>query len=132
MIHSTDPKTGGVVEAVFRLNASMEKKNTVSIISDDRHFNSNDVSLVIAHGLWQWPGYKAWKNFKKTGVPYVVFPHGMLDPWFKKNYPLKHLKKQCLLVVEAGGKSCSDAHAVCFTTEEERLLAQKTFFSLSM
>ena len=127
MIHSTDPKTGGVVEAVFRLNASMEKKNTVSIISDDRHFNSNDVSLVIAHGLWQWPGYKAWKNFKKTGVPYVVFPHGMLDPWFKKNYPLKHLKKQFYWWWRQG-KVLKDAHAVCFTTEEERLLAQKTFF----
>ena len=126
MIHSTDPKTGGVVEAVFRLNASMEKKNTVSIISDDRHFNSNDVSLVIAHGLWQWPSYMAWKNYKKNGTPYLVFPHGMLDPWFKKSYPLKHIKKQIYWWYRQG-EILRDAHAVCFTTEEERLLAQKTF-----
>ena len=26
-------------------------------------------------------------------TPYAVFPHGMLDPWFKRAYPAKHLKK---------------------------------------
>ncbi|MDG0963423.1 MAG: glycosyltransferase [Opitutales bacterium] len=127
LTHSTDLKTGGVVEAVFRLNACMEEKNKISRIIDDRHFNLDGVTFVIAHGLWQWPGYKAWKNFKKTGVPYVVFPHGMLDSWFKKTYPLKHLKKQFYWWWRQG-KILKDAHAVCFTTEEERLLAQKTFF----
>ena len=26
-------------------------------------------------------------------VPYVVFTHGMLDPYFKRAFPMKHLKK---------------------------------------
>ena len=122
--HSLDFKTGGVVEAVSRLNEQFCKANTSSRIITEPNYSGKE--SVIAHGLWQWPGYKAWKNLKKTGVPYVVFPHGMLDPWFKKTYPIKHLKKQIYWWL-VQGKILRDAHAVCFTTEEERLLAQKTF-----
>ena len=65
-------------------------------------------------------------NYKKNGTPYLVFPHGMLDPWFKKSYPLKHIKKQIYWWYRQG-TILRDAYAVCFTTEEERLLARKTF-----
>jgi glycosyltransferase involved in cell wall biosynthesis len=53
-------------------------------------------------------------------------PHGMLDPWFKTAYPLKHLKKSVYwrLVEHA---VLRDARAVIFTCEEERLLARGTF-----
>ena len=61
------------------------------------------------------------------GNPYLVFPHGMLDPWFKKTYPFKHLKKQFYWWARQGA-ILRGARAVCFTTEEERLLAQNTFF----
>ena len=126
LTHSTNPTTGGVAEAVFRLNCCMKNKKAASKIIDGKNLKLNNAMGVIAHGLWQWPGYKAWKNFKKTGVPFVVFPHGMLDPWFKRTYPLKHLKKQIYWWL-VQGKILRDALAVCYTTEEERLLAQKTF-----
>ena len=29
-----------------------------------------------------------------TDIPWAIFVHGMLDPYFKKRYPLKHLKKR--------------------------------------
>jgi len=83
--------------------------------------------LSIAHGLWQWPGNVTFKRNHKFGAPYLVFPHGMLDPWFKKRYPLKHLKKQIYWWLKQG-KILYKARAVCFTTEEERRLARKTFF----
>ena len=122
--HSLDFKTGGVVEAVNRLNQEFSKANMSSAITAEPNYSGKE--SVIAHGLWQWPSYRAWKNFKKTGLPYVVFPHGMLDPWFKKTYPIKHLKKQIYWWM-LQGKILHDALAVCFTTEEERILAQKTF-----
>ena len=50
----------------------------------------------------------------------------MLDPWFKKTYPFKHFKKQ-IYWWAIQGKILRDAHAVCFTTQEEQVLAQKTF-----
>ena len=51
------------------------------------------------------------------------------DPWFKKNLSLKTLKKQFYWWLKQGS-ILRDADAVCFTTEEERLLAQR-LFSLS-
>ena len=45
----------------------------------------------------------------------------------QENLPYQALKKTDLLVGKAGSILRS-AHTVCFTTEEERLLAQKTFF----
>ena len=61
------------------------------------------------------------------GVRYYVFPHGMLDPWFKRTYPLKHLKKW-LYWPWAEYQVLRDAQAVLFTSEEERVLARQSFW----
>jgi glycosyltransferase involved in cell wall biosynthesis len=61
-----------------------------------------------------------------TTTPYFVFPHGMLDPWFKQTYPLKHLKKW-LYWPWAEYRVLRDAAGVLFTCEEERLLARQSF-----
>ena len=126
LIHSLDPQGGGVSEAVVRLDSELNKCGKKSSILSDRLSVPEKCSAVLAHGLWQWPSYMAWKNFRENGTPYLVFPHGMLDPWFKKTYPLKHIKKQIYWWYRQGA-ILRDAYAVCFTTKEERLLAQKTF-----
>jgi glycosyltransferase involved in cell wall biosynthesis len=51
----------------------------------------------------------------------------MLDPWFKKKYPLKHLKKW-LYWPWAEYRVLRDAQAVLFTSEEERLAARNSFW----
>ena len=123
LLHSLDPKTGGVCSAVELLNKAMVRAGIQSRISDDPKVQVRGrQEWIIAHGLWQWPGRVA----RSLGNPYLVYPHGMLDPWFKKTYPFKHLKKQ-LYWWAVQGKILGDAHAVCFTTEEEQALAQKTF-----
>ena len=48
---------------------------------------------VIVQGIWQYHSFGVWRALRGTATPYFVFPHGMLDPWFKRTYPLKHLKK---------------------------------------
>ena len=126
LIQSLNPETGGVSEAVLRLNEELKNQNISSSISSHRECGYKGADVVIAHGLWQWPGVKAWNCSKKYKIPYMVFPHGMLDPWFKKAYPLKHVKKQIYWYWRQG-KILQDAYKVCFTTEEERRLAQKTF-----
>jgi glycosyltransferase involved in cell wall biosynthesis len=123
LIHSLDPKTGGVCSAVELLNEAMVRAGIQSRISDNPRVEvSNRREWIIAHGLWQWPGRVA----RSLGNPYLVYPHGMLDPWFKKTYPFKHFKKQ-LYWWAIQGKILRGAHAVCFTTQEEQALAQKTF-----
>ncbi|AUT53526.1 glycosyltransferase [Paraburkholderia caribensis] len=82
---------------------------------------------VIVHGLWQYHGFGAWRALRASKVPYYVYTHGMLDPYFKRTYPLKHLKKWAYWPW-AEYRVLRDAAAVIFTTEEERLLARQSFW----
>lgn len=89
--------------------------------------NAKRFDAVIVHGLWQYHGFAAWKALHKSEVPYYVYVHGMLDPWFKEAYPLKHLKKW-LYWPWAEYRVLRDARAVIFTTEEERTRARQSFW----
>ena len=123
LIHSLDPATGGVLSAVQLLSGAINELGGTSALSACSSYVAQKDELVIAHGLWQWPGIRA----RAGRAPYIIFPHGMMDPWFKQAYPLKHLKKQIYWWYAQSGVM-QDAHAVCFTTEEEKRLAQSTFF----
>ncbi|MBC8009253.1 MAG: glycosyltransferase [Burkholderiales bacterium] len=82
---------------------------------------------VIVHGLWQYPGVAARLAFPPGGATRrLVFPHGMLDPWFKRAYPGKHFRKLLYwLFVERCNLVGADA--VLFTCDEEKRLARSTF-----
>jgi glycosyltransferase involved in cell wall biosynthesis len=82
---------------------------------------------VVVNGLWQYGSYATWRACRQTGTPYFVFTHGMLDPWFKRTYPAKHLKKW-LFWPWGDYRVLRDARAVLFTCEEERLLARRSFW----
>ncbi len=81
---------------------------------------------VVVHGIWQYHSFGVWRALHATATPYYVFPHGMLDPWFNRTYPLKHLKK-LLYWPWAEYRVLRDAAAVLFTSEEERRLARQSF-----
>jgi glycosyltransferase involved in cell wall biosynthesis len=85
-----------------------------------------EFDAVIVQGLWQYSSFGVWRALAGTSTPYFVFPHGMLDPWFKRTYPLKHIKK--LFYWPWGEyRVLRDAAAVLFTSEEERRLARESF-----
>ena len=86
-----------------------------------------DHDVVIVHGLWQYHGLLAWRALHGGPVPYLVQTHGMLDPWFKRRYPFKHLKKWCYWPW-ADYRLLRDAEAVLFTCERERQLARQSFW----
>jgi glycosyltransferase involved in cell wall biosynthesis len=88
--------------------------------------NAANYDCVILHGLWQYVTYGSWRGLRGLSTPYFVFAHGMLDPWFKHAFPLKHLKK-ALYWPWAEYRVLRNAQAVCFTSEEERLLARQSF-----
>lgn len=81
---------------------------------------------VIIQGIWQYSSFGVWRALRKTTTPYFVFPHGMLDPWFKRTYPLKHLKK-LLYWPWAEYRVLRDAASVLFTSDQERRLARESF-----
>lgn len=77
------------------------------------------MSLVVIHGMWLHLGLIAAAEARSAGVPYMIFPHGMLDPWALRQ---SRLKKTLALV--SGYQAVLDhATAVGFTTSEEMRLA---------
>ncbi|MEI8210431.1 MAG: glycosyltransferase, partial [Methylococcales bacterium] len=88
--------------------------------------HAHNYDAIIVNGLWQYHGFAVWRALAGTDIPYYVFTHGMLDPWFKHTYPLKHLKK-CLYWPWAEYRVLRDARKVIFTCEDERLLARESF-----
>jgi glycosyltransferase involved in cell wall biosynthesis len=86
-----------------------------------------EYDAVVVNGLWQYCSFGVWRALRGTDTPYFVYPHGMLDPWFKRAYPLKHLKKW-LYWPWAEYRVLRDARAVFFTCEEERRMARKSFW----
>ena len=88
--------------------------------------HARSFDAVIINGLWQYHSFGAWRALASAGIPYLVFPHGMLDPWFKRRYPLKHVKKM-LAWWWGDYRVLRDAHAVCFTCDQERMLARQSF-----
>ena len=89
--------------------------------------NVDRYDFVIINGLWQYHGFGAWRVLHRKQIPYFVFCHGMLDPWFKHTYPLKHLKKW-LYWPWGEYRVLRDARAVFFTCEEEKVLARQSFW----
>ena len=89
--------------------------------------NRSRFDATVVHGLWQYQTWGAWRALAGTSTPYFVYCHGMLDSWFKRAYPLKHLKKW-LYWPWAEYRALRDAQAVLFTCEEERRRARESFW----
>ena len=39
------------------------------------------LDILHLHGLWMYPNWAAGSVAKATGIPFVMSPHGMLEPW---------------------------------------------------
>jgi poly(glycerol-phosphate) alpha-glucosyltransferase len=44
-----------------------------------------DLDILSVHGLWKYCSVGSQRWHKGTGRPYVVHPHGMMDPWALRN-----------------------------------------------
>jgi glycosyltransferase involved in cell wall biosynthesis len=89
--------------------------------------HAHEFDAVIVNGIWQYSSFAVWRALHAGPIPYFVFPHGMLDPYFRRAFPLKHVKKW-LYWPWAEYRVLRDARAVLFTCEEERLLARESFW----
>lgn len=88
--------------------------------------NLQRYDVVFINCIWQYNTLAVYRGLEGTATPYAVFTHGMLDPYFKKRYPLKHIKKLIYWRVFLQ-KILSNATTVLFTCEEEKLLARQSF-----
>jgi glycosyltransferase involved in cell wall biosynthesis len=82
---------------------------------------------VMLHGLWSYANWAVSRRCVAAGVPYIVFPHGMLDLWpVRGQGRLKRLKKEFYWhwrEKRVIAKSCG----VFFTLSRELANARMTF-----
>ena len=89
--------------------------------------NIRRFDVVTANGIWMYFGVAVRRAARRASVPYFVFTHGALDPWFRHKYPVKHVKKQ-LYWGAFEYRVLRDAAAVLFTTAEEQALSKGAFW----
>lgn len=82
--------------------------------------------LVCIHTLWTHATAAAARACQRHGVPYVVMPHGMLDPHSRSRKPLRKLAYGHAFEFPRVRR----AHGVLYTTEEERRLAESSLRGL--
>lgn len=90
----------------------------------DQHAADYDACTV--HGIWQYQSLAVRAACRRIRVPYFLFVHGALDPWFRAHYPRKHAKK-ALYWRLFEHRTFRDAEAVLYTCEEEMALARTSF-----
>lgn len=57
------------------------------------HHHARRFDLMVMNGIWTFPDLAVRSAARRAGIPYAVFVHGALDPWFNRKYPLKRIKK---------------------------------------
>lgn len=88
------------------------------------HGTQYDVWVI--NGIWQYHASAAARTAKRLGMPYLIYTHGMLDPWSRRAHPFKYLKKLVYWSLLEQW-TLRGAAAVCFTADEESKLA-RTYF----
>ena len=89
-----------------------------------RHGPRFDAAII--HGLWQYPGHAA-RVALAGRVPYFVYTHGMLDPWFNRRFPLKHIKKT-IYWHACMRRDLDESAGVIFTCQKELERSISAFF----
>ena len=82
--------------------------------------------LVHLHTVWTYPTWAAMKACRRHGVPYVVMPHGMLDPFSLERKWLKKLLYGRLIE----WPNLRRAKAMIYTHDAERQLAESSIAGL--
>ena len=72
--------------------------------------------MVHIHNLWQFPQYAAYRAAVGRRVPYVVSPHGGLDPYLRQ----RGRGRKRVMTALWQGRMLDAASAIHVTTEAER------------
>lgn len=78
-----------------------------------------EFDLVHVHMMWAFPGIVAARAAERHRIPYLVTPHGSLDPWALQQARL--MKQAFLLLLE--NRTLRRAAAIHYTADAERAAA---------
>lgn len=93
-------RIGGLDAAIDGLRAALVRAGAT--VDETLPENAEGEHLVHFHGLWQLRNVRLAKRCATLKIPYVVSPHGMLEPWAMqhkrwKKWPYFHLIEKRLL-----------------------------------
>ncbi len=83
-----------------------------------------EVDIVHIHSLYLFHNMVAGHYCRKYNIPYIIRPHGTLDPLFYS----RHRYRKFLMEVLFENRNIKNADAIHFTAEEERVLAEQFTF----
>lgn len=78
----------------------------------DEAIDGEAIDVVHVHGLWMYVSLAARRWHARTGRPFVVSPHGHLDPWALRNAGWKKLVAG-FLFERANLRASACIHALC-------------------
>jgi glycosyltransferase involved in cell wall biosynthesis len=78
-----------------------------------------DFALVHTHGLYLYPTMMAGRYARRFGVPYIIQPHGVLDPFMRQ----RHRVRKRLYGWLTEKRNLDGATAIQYTSQEEMRLA---------
>jgi glycosyltransferase involved in cell wall biosynthesis len=87
--------------------------------------NIGRFDIAVLNGLWMGPLHETARACQAKGVPYVVMPHGMMDPYFKSTRLKSAVKSLYWRLSE--GKTVRGAKGLFFTTQEEEERAREAY-----
>ena len=98
--HSNNVSDGGISIAVENLIKAQSDINPDWIFSSQyksflrdflvaKEIKKNKPDIIQFHGLWRSPTRSLRFFIPKKKYPYIISPHGMLDPWALKQSKLK-------------------------------------------
>jgi glycosyltransferase involved in cell wall biosynthesis len=129
VVTQDDPNAAFIRSFPYPIHALGPQKSTYGYsprLRDWLTANRDRFDGVILNGLWVYEGVATRRAFAGR-KPYVVFSHGMLDPYFKKAFPLKHAKKWAYWLL-AEYWVLRGAFRMLFTTDAEARLAEQSFW----
>jgi len=113
----------GVKYKYFQVNSPRFWKPSISMAKA----LNNDIpsfDLVHIHSLYLFHNLVGGYYCRKHDIPYIARPHGTLDPFLYK----RHRWRKILVEKLFENRNLKNASAIHFTTEEEKLLAEKHCF----
>tara|TARA_Y100000991_G_scaffold211615_2_gene194441 strand:- start:4064 stop:5236 length:1173 start_codon:yes stop_codon:yes gene_type:complete len=129
-----DPKSKWLYNAPFKVIALgkgfLKYGFQFGLVSKISNIASN-YDLIIIHGLWQYHSLATFLALRKLKRKYFVYTHGMLDPWFQRKYPIKHLKKKLYWNLFES-RIIKRSEAVFFTSKKEELVSREWFKNLDV
>jgi glycosyltransferase involved in cell wall biosynthesis len=112
-----EQRVGGLDAALDGLRQALTRHGIT--VTDQLPADRTAEAVAHFHGLWQRPHLRLARDCRARGIPYVVSPHGMLEPWawrhkWWKKWPYYHL-------VEKRHLSRANALLATATAEARRL-----------